>query len=112
MRLVDAAKAAGATNAFTAVMDWPLHLPADEKSGSFALSWAHVSKVLSMARARSPGTRWETTTEGRALEVLRNCLCPFAHDEAISGDERKRTTVTASSEPLSSRTMIQPPSSW
>jgi hypothetical protein len=93
--LVDAVKAAGVATVSETIMNWRLHLPPSDHDASFAVSWTHISKVLSMARARAHGTRWEVTTESRALEVLRTCLCPVAQVEAISGDERKRTTVTA-----------------
>jgi hypothetical protein len=106
--LVDAVKAAGVATVSETIMNWQLHLP-PRNHGSFAVSWTHISKVLSIARARALGTRWEVTTECRALEVLRTCLCPVAQVEAISGDERKRTTVTAPPTPTPTPTPATTP---
>ena len=107
--LVNAVKAAGVATVSETIMNWQLHLPPSNHGASFAVSWTHISKVLSIARARALGTRWEVTTECRALEVLRTCLCPVAQVEAISGDERKRTTVTAPPTPTPTTTTTTTP---
>jgi hypothetical protein len=107
MGLVDAVKAGGVATVRETIMDWPLHRPPSKDDGNFAVSWTHISKVLSMARARALDSRREVTAERRALEVLRNCLCPVAQVDAVSGDERKRTTVTAPPIPITTQSQAQ-----